>query len=56
MTLVLDAGGLGALAGQRAIVIAFAGTRPDPIVLTSDPGDLGALAGHSVGQLTIAAV
>ncbi len=36
-----------------AIVVAFAGSRPDPVVLTSDPRDLGALAEHVNAPITI---
>lgn len=37
-----------------AVVAAFASTCPTPIVLTSDPGDLAALAGHTAHPITIA--
>lgn len=37
-----------------AIVVAFAGSRPDPLVLTSDPGDLTALADHAARPIAIA--
>lgn len=36
-----------------AVVAAFAGALPDPIVLTSDPRDLGALAEHVRPPVTI---
>ena len=36
-----------------AVVAAFAGARPDPVVLTSDPRDLGALARQSARPITI---
>jgi predicted nucleic acid-binding protein len=36
-----------------AVVAAFANTHPDPIVLTSDPRDLGALAEHTTTPITI---
>jgi predicted nucleic acid-binding protein len=36
-----------------AVVAAFAGTRTDPIVLTSDPRDLGALAQHVAAPITV---
>lgn len=39
-----------------AIVAAFASTRHDPIVLTSDPDDLAALAGHAHGTITVSSV
>jgi predicted nucleic acid-binding protein len=38
-----------------AVVAAFASLRPDPVVLTSDPRDLGALAEQTVRPLVIAA-
>lgn len=38
-----------------AVVAAFAGLHPDPIILTSDPRDLGALAAQAVRPITIAA-
>ena len=38
-----------------AVVAAFASLRPDPVVLTSDPHDLGALAEQTARPLTIAA-
>lgn len=38
-----------------AIVVAFASSRPEPVVLTSDPGDLTALADHASRPITIAA-
>lgn len=37
-----------------ALVAAFAGARPDAVVLTIDPRDLGARAEHTVGPITIA--
>jgi len=37
-----------------AIVAAFASTCASPIVLTSDPGDLAALAQHTARPITIA--
>lgn len=37
-----------------AIVIAFAGDHPDPVVLTSDPRDLTALADHADKPVRIA--
>jgi hypothetical protein len=36
------------------VAAAFASTCPSPIVLTSDPGDLAALAEHSARPITIA--
>lgn len=38
-----------------AVVVAFAGSRPEPLVLTSDPADLTALADHASRPITIAA-
>jgi len=38
-----------------AVVVAFAGSRPEPRVLTSDPGDLTALADHASRPVAIAA-
>jgi hypothetical protein len=38
-----------------AVVVAFAGSRPDPLVLTSDPRDLGALAEQATRPITIVA-
>ena len=38
-----------------AVVVAFASSRPEPVVLTSDPGDLTALATHAARSITIAA-
>ena len=38
-----------------AVVAAFASLRPDPVVLTSDPRDLRALAEQTTRPLTIAA-
>jgi predicted nucleic acid-binding protein len=37
-----------------AVVAAFASTYPDPLVLTSDPRDLGALAEHAMRPVTVA--
>jgi predicted nucleic acid-binding protein len=38
-----------------AVVVAFASSRPDPLVLTSDPRDLGALADQAARPITIVA-
>jgi hypothetical protein len=38
-----------------AVVVAFAGSRPDPLVLTSDPRDLGALAEQAARPITVVA-
>jgi hypothetical protein len=37
-----------------AIVVAFAGAYPDPVILTSDPRDLGALTEHTTTPIAIA--
>ena len=37
-----------------ALVVAFAGAYPEPVVLTGDPRDLGALAGHTSMPIAIA--
>jgi hypothetical protein len=37
-----------------AVLVAFAAQRPDPTVLTGDPGDLRALASHASVPVTIA--
>jgi predicted nucleic acid-binding protein len=38
-----------------AVVAAFASLHPDPIILTSDPRDLGALAAQTGRPITVAA-
>ena len=43
------------ISASDAIVAAYASTCPDPLVLTSDPRDLGALAEHVTRPITIAA-
>jgi predicted nucleic acid-binding protein len=43
------------ISAADAVVAAFASLRPDPVVLTSDPHDLGALAEQTARPLTIAA-
>jgi hypothetical protein len=46
---------VGARLSERSnIVAAFASTCPSPIVLTSGPGDLAALAEHTARPITIA--
>lgn len=45
-----------AISATDAIVAAYAGTTSDPVVLTSDLGDLAALAEHATRPITIAAV
>ena len=46
--------GRPAITTTDAVVAAFASTCPSPIVLTSDPGDLAALAEHAARPITIA--
>lgn len=43
-----------AISATDAVVAAFAGACPDPIVLTSDPRDLAALSEHAARPITIA--
>lgn len=45
-----------AISATDAIVVAFASTLPNPVVLTSDPHDLDALAEHTRRPITVAAV
>ncbi|MDQ3609801.1 MAG: hypothetical protein M3459_13015 [Actinomycetota bacterium] len=49
-------GRAGTITAVDAVVAAFAGARPDAIVLASDPQDLEALAEHVVLAITVAAV
>ncbi len=49
-------GRAGTISATDAIVVAFASTVPDPVVLTSDPHDLGALAGHAARPITVSGV
>ncbi|HEX9355081.1 MAG TPA: hypothetical protein VF933_14855 [Streptosporangiaceae bacterium] len=49
-------GQAAAISAADAIVAAYAATIPDPMVLTSDPHDLTALAEHSSRPITIAPV
>jgi predicted nucleic acid-binding protein len=44
------------ISATDAIVAAFASACPDPVVLTSDPGDLAALTKHAARRITIARV
>jgi len=46
-------GRAGRISATDAIVAAFASTCPDPIILTTDPKDLGALADHAGRPITI---
>jgi predicted nucleic acid-binding protein len=48
-------GRAGTISAVDAVVAALAGTRPGTVVLTSDPTDLLALAGHTVLPISIAA-
>ena len=50
-----DPGRASEIAAADAIVVAFAGTWPDPIVLTSDPGDITSLSEHAATPITVAA-
>jgi predicted nucleic acid-binding protein len=47
-------GQVAAISATDAIVAAYASTTPDPVVLTSDPHDLTALAKHETRPVTIA--
>ncbi|MGH3909049.1 MAG: hypothetical protein ACRDTE_33460 [Pseudonocardiaceae bacterium] len=47
-------GRAGTISTTDAIVVAFASIRPDAVVLTSDPHDLGALAEHTERPITVA--
>lgn len=49
-------GQAAAISATDAIVAAYASTTSDPAVLTSDPGDLGALAQHATHPIIIAPV
>jgi hypothetical protein len=49
-------GGASRISATDAIVVAFAASRPEPVVLTSDLRDLTALAGHVAGGVTIVGV
>lgn len=44
------------ISAADAIVVAFASTWPDPVVLTSDPGDITSLSEHAAKPITVAAV
>jgi predicted nucleic acid-binding protein len=48
-------GRAGKISAVDAVVVAFASVRSDPIVLTSDPRDLNALAEHTARPITITA-
>lgn len=46
-------GRAGTLTAVDAVVAALAAQRPDPVVVTGDPDDLGALAAHARVPVTI---
>jgi predicted nucleic acid-binding protein len=48
-------GRAGTITAVDAVVAALAAQRPDPVVVTGDPGDLGALAAHARVPVTIVA-
>jgi hypothetical protein len=49
-------GRAGTISATDAIVVAFAGSRTDPVVLTSDPVDLRALAEGAASKIIVASV
>lgn len=49
-------GRAGTISATDAIVMAFASTCPDALVLTSDPHDLTALAEHTTRPVTVTGV
>lgn len=49
-------GRAGSITAVDALVAALAAGRPDPVVVTGDPDDLAALAGHATRPVTIIAV
>jgi hypothetical protein len=49
-------GQAAAISATDAIVAAYASATPDPVVLTSDPRDLAALADHATRPIAIAPV
>ena len=49
-------GRAGTISAVDAIVVAFAGARPDAVVVTSDPLDLRALAEHAASPISILGV
>jgi hypothetical protein len=49
-------GQAAAISATDAIAAAYASTTPDPVLLTSDPHDLTALAEHATRPITIAPV
>lgn len=48
------AGRAGTISATDAIVAAFASTLPDPVVITSEPHDLNALAAHTARPISVA--
>ncbi len=48
-------GRAAAISAADAIVVAFASIWPDPVVLTSDPGNIRALSEHAGKPATVAA-
>lgn len=46
-------GRAGTISAVDAVVAAYAETCPEPVVLTSDPGDLTALAAHAGRRITV---
>jgi predicted nucleic acid-binding protein len=46
-------GRAGTISATDAIVAAYADTCPEPMVLTTDPADLTALAGHAQRRITV---
>lgn len=49
-------GRAGTISAVDAVVAALAGAKPDVVVLTSDPLDLGALAEHTASPICIVGV
>ncbi len=49
-------GRAGTISAVDAIVAAYADTRPEPIIVTSDSEDLAALAAHTRRHITVAQV
>lgn len=47
-------GRAGTISAVDAVVVAFAGTQPDPVILTGDPDDITALAGYAQQPVTVA--
>ena len=47
-------GRAGKISAADAIVVAIASAYPAPVILTSDPHDLNALAEHATGPITVA--